>query len=91
VIAITAWCIGAFAYGLLRFPDAPYKPCASSEGYCGKFGAPHTEATYEAHKNWERTILISWPFGLAAGAFVGWRRKANKRLQATRETRAPEA
>ena len=89
--AITGWCIAVFIYGFVRFPDSPYKPCPTAQGYCGKFGDPHSQAEFEAHRLWQKTLFISWPFGLAAGLFVSWRQKAAKRLQTTRETHAPEA
>jgi hypothetical protein len=46
--------------GAIRFPDAPFKKCQTPYGffYCGKYGAPHTDAEYLAFSAWETTFKI---------------------------------
>lgn len=68
--AVVAWCFVLFFYGLASFPDAPYKVCNSTYGYCGKTGHPHTTEEYEAQHTWERALLISWPFGILAAIYL---------------------
>lgn len=66
---VVAWILGAgmagfFAYGLLRFPDNPIRPC-SEHGYCGKQGQPHTEQDYQAFSQWN-DLFSYWPVGVVA-------------------------
>jgi hypothetical protein len=75
---VLTWCALVFIYGLVKFPDAPYKPCGSIEGYCGKTGKPHTESEFRQSKAWERTLLISFPFALASAIVLRRQRMARK-------------
>jgi hypothetical protein len=72
-----ASCLGIFVYGLAVYPDAPYKACSSSLGYCGKSGRPHTEAEYRSQQVWERTLLVSAPFGILAAIYLARTTKAS--------------
>lgn len=74
-----AWCFIVFAYGLAKYPDAPYKACRSPAGYCGKGGTIHTESEYKAQQTWERTLLVSWPFGILAAIYLARTRKDAER------------
>ena len=76
---VAGWCLLVFAFGLFSFPDAPFKPCTAEAGYCGKTGQPHTKSEYEAQVLWERTLLVSWPFGIAAAIYLSrLRRRGGK-------------
>ena len=52
-----------FAYGMIRFPDAPIHPCPTHD-YCGKQGQAHTVDDYTAFTMWERTLFYLWPTGM---------------------------
>jgi hypothetical protein len=54
-----------FAYGLIRFPDAPLHVC-SDHGYCGKQGQPHTQKEFENFDLWQNTLFWVWPIGVLA-------------------------
>ena len=73
-----ASCLGVFGYGLAVYPDAPYKACDSSAGYCGKNGRSHTEAEYRSQQVWERTLLVLSPFGILAGIYLARTTKASR-------------
>ncbi|WP_228893339.1 hypothetical protein [Pseudoduganella aquatica] len=60
---VTGWCIVLLLYGLLTFPDAPFKPCQDGP-YCGKGHVTHTEEEYQAFSRWQTLLFVSWPFGL---------------------------
>jgi len=60
VIAIM---LGYFAYGLVRFPDAPIHPCGENR-YCGKQGQPRTVEDYRAHQMWQTGLMWGWPLGI---------------------------
>ena len=55
-----------FAYGFVRYPDAPIRPCG--ERYCGKQGQPRTFEDYNGFQFWEG--LLPWSFVLAFGGAV---------------------
>lgn len=74
--AVIAWCLLLLGYGVAVFPDAPYRPCAASSGYCGKSGSPHEESEFRALKRWEHVMFLSWPCGILVGLVVG---KSGKR------------
>ena len=82
--AAVGWCIAIFIFGLVSFPDAPYKPCNSSEGYCGKGGRSHTLAEYELQHTWEKVLFASWPFGMLAAYFLCRKKKASQTIEPTR-------
>jgi hypothetical protein len=54
-----------FAYGLIRYPDAPLHPCAE-HGFCGKQGQAHTQQEFEGFDRWQNTLFWVWPIGMAA-------------------------
>jgi len=54
-----------FAYGLIRFPDAPLHACGDNI-YCGKQGQPHTERQFKDFEIWQNTLVWVWPIGLLA-------------------------
>lgn len=59
-----------FLYGLVLYPDAPLRPCAGGNGYCGKQGAPHSVAEYEAFNRWETCLSLAWPAGAGLMALI---------------------
>ncbi|WBS05570.1 hypothetical protein OU994_15410 [Pseudoduganella sp. SL102] len=63
--AIVACCLAVFFYGLITYPDAPYKPCVDGP-YCGKTGKHHSYETYRDWNRWEGVLIACWPFGLLA-------------------------
>lgn len=63
--AIVACCLAVFFFGLIMYPDAPYKQCLGGP-YSGKTGKYHSHETYEDWKRWEGALFVSWPFGLLA-------------------------
>jgi hypothetical protein len=71
---LVAWCLCLFVFGLLSYPDAPYRPCDGTSGYCGKSGRPHTKKEFESQQTWERLVLFSWPIGIIAGIYLTRRR-----------------
>jgi hypothetical protein len=72
-VLITAM-FGVFTYGMVRFPDAPIRPCAA-QGYCGKQGQPRTYQDYVVFSRWQTTLMYLWPTGIVA--LVLLRRKTN--------------
>jgi len=64
-LAVALVMIAVFQYGVLRFPDAPIRPCGD-ESFCGKQGQPHTAVDYRAFVLWERSLLFIWPSGMLA-------------------------
>jgi hypothetical protein len=52
-----------FAYGLIRFPDAPLHACGANS-YCGKQGQPHTERQFKDFEIWQNTLVWVWPIGM---------------------------
>jgi hypothetical protein len=52
-----------FAYGLIRFPDAPLHACGDTS-YCGKQGQLHTQRQFESFEIWENTLFWVWPIGM---------------------------
>lgn len=72
---ITAVMLVIFFYGLIRYPDAPIKPCAVASGFCGKQNQARTLAEYEAFKRWETLLMICWPIGTVALIALGTRRR----------------
>ena len=71
---LVALFVGVFFYGAVRYPDAPYRPCAAGP-FCGKGNRPHTEEQYRAFLAWQNTLIISFPFGMAASLLLGRRRR----------------
>jgi hypothetical protein len=67
VIATTMGII--FAYGLIRFPDAPLHSCVEHD-YCGKQGQPHTRKDFEQFEIWQNTLFCIWPIGMLALFFL---------------------
>jgi hypothetical protein len=64
-LGILVCCLVVFFYGLIMFPDAPYKQCVD-DPYCGKTGKFHSYETHENWKGWEGALFVCWPFGLLA-------------------------
>jgi hypothetical protein len=52
-----------FAYGLIRFPDAPLHVCGDNV-YCGKQGQPRTQRQFESFEIWQNTLFWVWPIGM---------------------------
>jgi hypothetical protein len=52
-----------FAYGLIRFPDAPLLAC-NDHGVCGKRSQPHTQRQFEDFELWQNTLFSVWPGGM---------------------------
>lgn len=78
LFCIVAWCIALFAYGMVTYTDAPYKPCFNGEfngRYCGKRGATQPFEKVAGWQRWEGLLLASWPFGMLAGFGLGRLRK----------------
>ena len=65
LFAVIGVCLGVFIYGLLLYPDAPYKLCADGY-YCGKTGISYDYEIFNKWKSWEKTLFVCWPFGLVA-------------------------
>lgn len=65
LFAIAACCLVVFLYGLIMYPDAPYKACVDGT-YCGKTSMFHSYETYESWKRWEGALFVYWPIGLLA-------------------------
>ena len=59
---------GVFLWGVLQFADAPIAPCA--QGFCGKYGAVHAQAHYQAYLVWRNAIVTL--FLLAFACAIGW-------------------
>jgi hypothetical protein len=78
---VIVWCLGLFAYGLALYPDAPYKACNSAGNYCGKTGHLHTEKEYESQQQWQRALLVSFPFGILAGIYLARRKRGASRFK----------
>jgi len=63
------------AYGAIRYPHAPIKPCGN-DTYCDKRHDVHfTADEYTAFRRWELLLFLSWPFGMAGGYVIRKRRK----------------
>jgi hypothetical protein len=62
---LVAWCLAVLVYGLIMYPDAPYKQCTGGP-FCGKTGHHHSYETYVGWQKWEIALILSWPFGMAA-------------------------
>ena len=60
---VIAWCLLVLFYGIVSFPDAPFRPCDDG-AYCGKQGAHHTAQEYARFDRWQTMLIVSWPFGL---------------------------
>jgi hypothetical protein len=67
------WCITVFAFGLLFYIDAPFKPCDPGP-YCGKSHQRHTEQEFSSFQRWQLTLFLSWPFGMGACYVIKKRR-----------------
>lgn len=78
--SILAVCAGLLAYGFIRYPDAPIRPCGANQ-FCGKHDRPHSEEQYNGFLAWEEAFVISLPFGFAAG-FLLERRNRRRAFQA---------
>jgi hypothetical protein len=76
--AVAIWCLLLFACGLAVFPDAPYQPCDSGDGYCGKSGHAHSRTQYESERRWENAIIYSAPFGILGAIFAVRRYKTGR-------------
>ncbi|KQQ40054.1 hypothetical protein ASF61_04445 [Duganella sp. Leaf126] len=76
LMAVLAWFLLIFAYGIATYPDAPIKP-GNNGTYTGKTHRQHTEAEYYAFLRWQTLLMVSGPFGLAAGLILP-RLKAKK-------------
>ena len=73
--AMLSW----FAWGMIKFPDAPIHLCDSATdylypdhpmGFCGKQGQSHTAEDFRLFDMWQRTLLWVWVPGLAAVALL---------------------
>ena len=73
--AACVWALLVFGYGLVSFPDAPYKPCNSTTGYCGKNGAPHTEGDFRAERTWSGVLIVSWSLGIISAIYLSRSRR----------------
>jgi hypothetical protein len=60
-VAVALLAIGAvwFCGGLILFPDAPIRACAS--GYCGKQGQPRTPEDFGHYRIWQWGLTFGWP------------------------------
>ncbi|MGY3692623.1 hypothetical protein ACVIGA_002703 [Bradyrhizobium sp. USDA 3240] len=75
-----------FIYGASRFGDGPIRECANGgclphdchSAYCSTRGHSHTADQYRAYKDWETTIFIVWPIGMAALALLRWIEKRSQ-------------
>lgn len=75
LFAMVGVCFALLFYGLVTYPDAPYKFCQAGH-YCGKSGKPYSYQTYRDHQRWETWLFVCWPFGMLAGFGLGKLRKA---------------
>jgi len=67
IVVIVVTCVYAILlYGLVVYPDAPIRECASY-GYCGKMGQPHTPQDFYNFKVWQTTFEC-----IFAAIFVFW-------------------
>ena len=62
LFCVLATMAAVFVYGLIFYTDAPIHPCGN--GFCGKWGHPHTAAEYHAFLTWQATFLATWAVGL---------------------------
>jgi hypothetical protein len=56
--------LAVFAYGLIRFFDAPLYECIL--GNCGKPLQPHDAAYAHQFLGWQTTLFVVWAVGLFA-------------------------
>ena len=49
---------GAFAWGLLFYPLAPYRPCDNGH-YCDKRHQYREQADYDGFRRWETTLFAT--------------------------------
>jgi hypothetical protein len=65
-------CLAVFVFGFIHYPDAPIRPCGLLDGahYCGKLGGAHTREEFERFTLWQRTLYISWPFGIIGALYL---------------------
>ena len=61
VVVGTLW-IAFYAYGFVRFPDAPLHAC-QSHGYCGKLGNSRTLVDFQAFSAWQLAFNVALVFG----------------------------
>lgn len=72
------WYFAVFFYGVISFPDAPYKLCGPAV-YCGKGHPPHqhTESEYNAFSAWQAILIASVPIGIFGGVILKERKRKN--------------
>lgn len=76
---VVAWSAAVFAYGVVNFPANPYTPCGA-DAYCDKLGRLHSKAEFEAFSRWNRMLVWSWPFGIAAIVAVQRMRSSSRQV-----------
>jgi hypothetical protein len=69
-----------FAYGLIRFPDAPLHACGE-HSYCGKQGQSHTQKEFEDFEIWQNTLFWVWPIGMLVLYILNRDRIRSRRLK----------
>ncbi|MES2834408.1 MAG: hypothetical protein V4707_06870 [Pseudomonadota bacterium] len=79
-----------FAWGMIKFPDAPIHLCSAEadyfypshpNGYCGKQGQSHTAEEFGQYRFWEASIFSIWFPGIVLLAAIGYGLpKRNRRI-----------
>ena len=87
---IMAAMISWFAWGMIKFPDAPIHLCDSAtdylysnhlNGFCGKQGQSHTAEDFRLFDIWQRTLLWIWMPGIAVIALLRATETRNRRAR----------
>ena len=87
---IMAATISWFAWGIIKFPDAPIHLCDSATdflysdhpiGFCGKQGQSHTAEDFRLYDIWQRTILWIWMPGIVAISLLRATAARNRRAR----------
>ena len=66
---ISAVLVSLLAYGLIKFPSVPIRPCGIQ--FCSKYGEITTKEMFEAFLFWEKALIVLFIFGFLHRV-AGW-------------------